>query len=582
MELSISNIINISIGSFNTGVNAYNTSNLAIVTGESVIDAIQTLTFNGIAASGDFVLRFGTQDTNSIAWDAVKETIQNEINSLTGFENVIVTGSIADKKLTFTQMGNLGKILIPTFPTNTLQTAGSVDIAITPLNVSEGWSGGKLGYSIYISPTQVGKDFGTNSITFKQANAIFSQQPNILAGGGKLIVILRKISQQTIQFSDVPDGGDFVLQYNTHDTTSLLWNSTAEEIQTALRLIEGLENVIVTGSIANKILTVFFNGIYGNALPLSASDNTLVDGVDPVDLTFAITVAGETYGEVITRTQGLVNYFGVIPNENIAELGGQTGVLADAAIILPLNIIGAFVSNDSTDLQPGGIIDLLRSGTFNNCRGLYYGDDGSYFGADSPAIMMASYMGRALSVNFSGSNTTDTENLKQLAGVEPDPTMTQTIYELAKNCGADLYVSIGGDPCVISNGANKFFDQVYNLKWFVGGLQVAGFNFLAGAATKIPQTEDGMDGLKNAYKTICEQAKTNAYVAPGKWTSAETFGNQVLFFQNISQVGYYIFSLPLSQQLAVDRAARKAPLVQIAIKEAGAMHESSVIVYVNP
>jgi len=580
-DLSIDNVVQISVASFNPGVNAYNTSNLAIITGENVVDAVQTLSFSGVAASGAFVLQFGTQTTASIAWNATAATIQNDINALTGFENVIVSGSIASKKLTLSQRGNLGKITLPTTPTNTLQTAGSVDIDITATNVSEGWSGGTSGYALYVSPTQVGKDFGTSSITFAQANAIFSQQPNILAGGGQLIAILRQVSQQTIELSDVPDGGAFTLTYDGNNTSSLPYTSTASQIQAALRLLPRLENVVVTGSLSLQLLTIFFNGIYGNAFSLSASANTLVNGTDPITLDFSTTVTGETYGEAIERTQGLVSYFGVIPNESNAVLG-QVDVLAAAEVILPLNIIGAFVSESEADISPDGTIDLLRSGTFTNSRGLYYGDDGTYFGANSAAIMMAAYMGRALSVNFNGSNTTISMNLKQLRGIQPDPTMTQTIYDLAKNAGADLYVSYQGDPSVVSNGANKFFDQVYNLEWFIGALQVAGFNYLAGVATKVPQTEQGMDGLKNAYATVCAQGVTNAYMAPGQWTNAETFGPQDLFYKNISQFGYYLYSLPITQQLAAARAAREAPLVQIAVKEAGAIHKSSVVVYVNP
>ena len=41
---------------------------------------------------------------------------------------------------------------------------------------------------IYLSPADVADDFGVNSETYAQANAIFSQQPNILDGGGSLIV----------------------------------------------------------------------------------------------------------------------------------------------------------------------------------------------------------------------------------------------------------------------------------------------------------------------------------------------------------------------------------------------------------
>ena len=482
MDLSISNIIDISIGSFNPGVNAYNTSNLAIITTEQVASSVQLIEFSGVAASGNWSLKFDSATTQTYEWDDDASIIQAGIRTLTGMSETIVTGSLASKKLTIMQPGNT-KMQIVNLIGSTLETAGSVAITNSTSVISTGWSGGNLGYSIYISPTQVGKDFGTNSITYKQANAIFSQQPNILAGGGKLIVILQN--------------------------------------------------------------------------------------------------SGETYSEAIARTQGLVNYFGVMSNYLIENLT-QEQLLDTAAVIAPLSLIGFFVTHLQADIEPGGKLDLLRSGTFTNSRGLYYGDDGSFYGDESPVVMMAAYAGRALSVNFSGSNTTETENLKQLIGIQPDPTMTQTIYQLAQDSGADIYASFGGDPCIVSNGANKFFDQVYNLKWFVGGLQVAGFNFLAGAATKVPQTEQGMDGLKNAYGTICEQGKTNGYIAAGKWTAAETFGNQALFFQNISQVGYYIYALPLSQQLAVDRAARKAPLVQIAVKEAGAIHTSSVIIYVNP
>jgi hypothetical protein len=110
---------------------------------------------------------------------------------------------------------------------------------------------------------------------------------------------------------------------------------------------------------------------------------------------------------------------------------------------------------------------------------------------------------------------------------------------------------------------------------------VAGFNFLAQANTKVPQTESGMDGLKGAYRQVCQQAVSNQYVAPGTWNSGSTFGNLVDFINNITGVGYYIFSSPIATQSQATRQARQAPLVQIAIKEAGAIQESTVIVNVT-
>ncbi len=335
---------------------------------------------------------------------------------------------------------------------------------------------GTDGYKIYLEPSEVGTDFGTSSNTFKMANAVFSQQPNILAGGGYLVIIT----------------------------------------------------------------------------------------FDP----------SETLDAAITRTQDLVQYFGLMA----AEIQSQADMLAAAAVIQPLNKIGFFVQKASASIDPGGSLDLLRSGDFTQSRGLYYG---ATLDIDA-LVMQASYAGRALSVNFSGSNTTITMHLKDLIGVQPDPSMTQTLLEKAKVAGADTYVSLQGVAKVFCVGANEFYDQVYNLQWFVGALQVAGFNYLAQSSTKVPQTENGMDGLKGAYRSICQQGVVNQYIAPGQWNSPNTFGNQANFYANIQQLGYYIYSLPIANQLQVDRAARKAPLVQIAVKEAGAIQSSFVIINVNP
>ncbi len=331
------------------------------------------------------------------------------------------------------------------------------------------------GYKIYLEPTEVGDDFGTASVTYKQALAIFSQQPNILAGGGYLVVI-----------------------------------------------------------------------------PF---------------------VGSETFATAVTRTKDLVQYFGVMST----QIESQVDMLAAAAVVQALNKIAFFVQKASASIEPSGSLDLLRTGGFSQSRGLYYGSS-----TDLDALLMqAAYAGRGLSVDFSGSNTTTTMHLKDLIGVQPDPTMTQTLLNKAIAAGADTYISLQGVPKVYCVGANSFFDQVYNLRWFVGALQVAGFNYLAQSSTKIPQTEAGVDGLKGAYRDVCEQAVSNQYSAPGRWTSPTTFGNQSDLYENVAQRGYYIYSSPIASQLQVDREARKAPLIQIALKEAGAIQSSSVLVYVN-
>lgn len=331
------------------------------------------------------------------------------------------------------------------------------------------------GYKIYLEPTEVGDDFGTGSLTYKMALAVFSQPPNILLGGGYLVVI-------------------------------------------------------------------------------------------PFELS-------ETLATAITRTAGTVQYFGIMTT----QLESEVDMLAAAAVVQALNKIVFFVQRLSASIEPSGSLDLLRTGGFYKSRGLYYGADND----DDALLFQAAYAGRALSTNFSGSNTTQTMHLKDLATIQPDLSLDQTSLNKAVAAGADTYPSIQGVPKVFTSGENRFFDQVYNLGWFVGALQVAGFNYLAQTSTKIPQTEAGMDGLKGAYRTICQQAVSNQYSAPGSWTSAISFGNQEDLISNVAQFGYYIYSSPIATQLQVDREDRKAPLVQIALKEAGALHSSNVVVNVN-
>lgn len=436
---------------------------------------------------------------------------------------------------------------------------------------------GSLGYAAYISPDQVAVDFGSSSKTYQMANALFSQRPNILLGGGQLIIILMTPATQHLALSGVAASGTFLLNYGGHATAAINFDDTAAEIQTKLRAVLGLSGVLVTGSIASQSLNVQFSGVYGQPVLLTVTSNSLeTSGTTPITFTITTSVVGESIGPAITRTVGLVQYFAIICDSILAEIG-QADLLAAAAVVQALNKIALFVSNVQADIEPGGMIDLLETGSFSQTRGLYYGDSVTQDCLD----MMSAYTGAAFSVNFNGSNTTLTMNLKQLAGIQPDPTMTQTIQDLATAAGADTYVSLQGVAAVLCSGANKFFDQVYNLRWFIGALQIAGFNFLQGVNTKVPQTENGMDGLKGAYRNVCEQAITNQYGAPGSWNSATTFGNQADLIANVAQRGYYIYSIPIAKQSQAQRVARAAPLIQIAFKEAGAIQSSSIIVNVN-
>jgi hypothetical protein len=335
------------------------------------------------------------------------------------------------------------------------------------------------GYAVYLAPSAVAADWGTESEVYKTAAAIFSQAPNILSGGGSLIV-----------FPMLPEE-------------------------------------TLTAAITRCADLAYFTGI----LP----------GFDPVDMETA-----QPYAEI----------------------------LAASATVQALDKMLFFVRQPLTSVDQGEIFDQIRASGNTHTRCLLYTPD-------NPRLFAAAYAGRAMSTDFAGSATTATMHLKDLATIAPDPLLTQTIINKCITSGADVYAGIAGLSKVFTSGGNDFFDNIYNTIWFKGALEVAGFNALATTATKIPQTEPGMSVLKGAYRLICEQAIGNGFIAPGAWNSPDTFGNPDDLRRNVEERGYYIYSQPVNRQPQPDREDRVAPLIQMAVKFAGAIHSSSLIVNVN-
>ena len=311
---------------------------------------------------------------------------------------------------------------------------------------------------------------------------------------------------------------------------------------------------------------------YKMALSAFAQTPNILNG-DGYLVVIPFASSSEALATAISRADSLVQFFGILSTKDYdAEEASDA-----AAVVQTLNKILFVVSNDADDIAATGSFHDIAEAKYDKTRCLAYLSDTT----EPTKVMAAAYAGRALSTAFEGSNTTSTMHLKDLVGVTADPTMTQTQLNLCQSCGADAYVNIAGVSKTFTSGANGYFDQVYNRCWFLGALEVAGFNALAKVSTKVPQTEPGMTILKGAYRLVCDRAVRNGYVAPGAWNSADRFGDVEAMLRNIEEVGYYIYSLPVNQQAQTEREERKAPLVQIAIKEAGAIHSSNVLVYIN-
>jgi hypothetical protein len=327
----------------------------------------------------------------------------------------------------------------------------------------------------YSDSITVGSDFGTNTETCQQSEAVFAQQNNILAGGGVL----------------------YIAPFLTGET--------------------------LAQAIARCRTYAYFNGIISTNYG------------DP-----------STFVALAASVQALGNGCIALPTASVADLSGAL-----------LNV---------------------QLASLNKGRGLYYGSS-----ALDARLFAASYMSFALSTNYNGSNTTITMNLKQLQGIGPDPTLTSAIRSLCKTAGVDCYGYFGGSyPGCISNGNNKYMDEITNEIWLAMTFQVESFDALAEVGTKIPQTDAGISILKSVDRLVMTQAVANGYIAPGQWPSSYTFGNQSDFLSNILQYGFYIYAAPIAQQLASIKAGRVSPTIQIAALQAGAVHSVPIIVNIMP
>ncbi len=354
---------------------------------------------------------------------------------------------------------------------------------VTLLTIDQPETAFEAGYRTYKSVTEVAKDFGTNSSTYKIALSAFMQGQNMVTAGGSFIIAPLNVTVD---------------------------EETEEEV------IENLSDAIL-------------------------------------------------------RVDSLVYTAGIITNKEVDD----DELLAASDTVQALKHILIYVTSDIGTLTGTGAGKwVYDKGNFKTKILLYTQDT-------EKLNMLGAYAGRAFSTQFAGNNTTQTMNLKDLTGISPDLGMDQTIYDQATAVGVDLYVSYEGVPKVVSNSNTLFFDSVYNRLWLENSLEVAGFNTLATTRTKIPQTENGMDLLKNSVREILKQGVRNAFLAPGTWNSPDFFGNAEDLRRNVHDFGFYIWSQPITEQLQIEREERKAPLIQVACKEAGAIHSASLIINIE-
>jgi hypothetical protein len=193
---------------------------------------------------------------------------------------------------------------------------------------------------------------------------------------------------------------------------------------------------------------------------------------------------------------------------------------------------------------------------------------------------VCSLFGRFATIDYQGFGTAITGKFKQEPSIQGEQlTEGQSTTLRGKNCNVYVYYANNIpiiQEAVMSNGF--FIDERTDLDWLANEVQVNLFNVLFLSPSKVPQTDAGVHLLVTSVSDTCAQGVVNGTIAPGQWNGPDL--GQIVTGQQLS-TGFYVYAAPVASQPQATRDQRIAPTIQAAIKLAGAVHFSDVIVNVN-
>lgn len=455
-------------------------------------------------------------------------------------------------------------------------------------------------YDVFNTLTSVAEAFGTESDVYDHATAFFGTRPNAVQAGGALVIGYWRAANETVpasfatlsspQFTQealVPElqkitagrmritvDGVAVNMTGLNFQTAITLNDVADILDTAIgAAIVDVEDgkFVVKSSTTGASSTLTFatdqggSGVYvGVLLGLAtATGAVLVQGAATSNLTAETKVAAVQALKAQVNFKGFT-YIGDTTDQEAKDLAAWS----QAQGVLSYDVFNAS-SNLVIDVtNPVWAIKLAGQ---NNYRMLYSKAGNRKFAT--------SYMARMHVVNFKAENTALTMNLKELA--IPAEDYTQGEITAAQNVGLDIYTTFKRVPKVLTSGANDFTDNPYNLIAFVDAVQTDMFNLLGTTATKIPQTQRGVNQLIDQGEKTTRGFVRAGVFAPGTWSSPDSFGDIDVFNRNIEANGFYWLAGRLADQPQDDRQDRKSPVLQAAVKNAGAIHKVDNIINFN-
>jgi hypothetical protein len=451
---------------------------------------------------------------------------------------------------------------------------------------------------LYTSLSGVTQDFGTTAPEYLAAKDYFSQSPQpavlyigrwaqVATKGHVRGASLSPTQRLLTNFTSISTGAlSLTIDGTARNitgidlTTALNLNDVAQRIQTALA-------AVVAGA------TVKYDGVY-NRFDVASPTTGPTSSVG-----YATTApSGTDLGPLLHLTS--VDASAPVPGIAAESLVSAVATLADkSGAWYSLQVATATPPTDSDHLAVAALIEGLSTSqsriygaTIQNANAMDgttsgdlasllkpYGRTYDQFSRNDP-YAAESLFGRFATVDYEGSNTSITAAYKQEPGVTPEVlTESQFATLKSKNCNVFVAVQNGTQiifPGVMANG--DYIDERIGADWLQNRIQTDCYNLLYTTATKVPQTDAGMNTIKAVITAACQVAVANGFIAPGVWLGPNV--GSLRTFDTLTS-GFYIFAPPVSTQSQSDRAARKSVPFQVCCKLAGAVHLISISVLLD-
>ncbi|EPS5421702.1 TPA: DUF3383 domain-containing protein [Klebsiella michiganensis] len=257
--------------------------------------------------------------------------------------------------------------------------------------------------------------------------------------------------------------------------------------------------------------------------------------------------------------------------------------IADSADLVEADVISVAAAIEASSLSrilavTTDDVNVLVAGNTDNIgyklKAAGYGRTFWQYSSSSKFAAISAF-GRAFTVNFTGNNTTITLKFKTEPGVTYE-TLTTAQAAAIDAINGNVYVYYANDTAIIQQGVmanGDFFDERHGLDWLQNYVQTNLYNLLYTSPTKIPQTDAGVTRLMTNVEASLDQAVNNGLIAPGVWNGGPI--GQIESGDTLTK-GYYVYADAVANQAQSDREARKSPVIQAAIKLAGAIHYGDV------